>query len=490
MNIGKVLIEKSKLYPNKKAIIYKDKIYTYEQINNISNSIAKSLKELGINKGDSVAVILPNCVEFTFIYFAVMKVGAIFTPIDTRLGESETLSILNDCKTKLCFVYPKYNHTKIIKNFVRTIDISSENFNSMYNNLSENIETDFEEDETALYLHTSGTTSKPKIVELTYSNLNCFPIAMKDFLNNGSEIMGMVLPMSHISGPIILNELVAEACQMVIIDQMNPLTIFEEIHKHKITYFHAVPPIFNLMIKTNSTNYDLSSLRLIAMMGTSVPLLLMRQFKEKFPHTYVIQGYGLTETSPLITLIPLENSENKMHSIGKPVPGAEIKVVDEKGNFVVPDEIGELIVRGPMVMKGYLGNPELNREKIKNGFYYTGDLVKYDNENYYYHMGRRDDLIVLANGLKVYPAEIENVLLTNPKILEVTVVGVNSKKEMGNILSAFIVPVPGFNISEGEIRSFCREHLSNFKVPKQISFVDSIPKTSTGKIIKSQLVKQ
>ncbi|GAB6281277.1 MAG: hypothetical protein STSR0008_00160 [Ignavibacterium sp.] len=300
--------------------------------------------------------------------------------------------------------------------------------------------------------------------------------------------MGMVLPMSHISGPIMLNELVFEGCKMVIIDQINPITIFEEIHKHRITYFHAVPPIFNLMLKTNSTNYDLSSLRLIAMMGTSVPVALMKQFKEKFPNTYVIQGYGLTETSPLITLTPLENSENKMHSIGKPVPGAEIKVVDEEGNFLGPNEIGELIVKGPMVMKGYLGNSELNKDKVKNGFYYTGDLVKYDEENYYYYMGRRDDLIVLSNGLKVYPAEIENVLLTNPKVLEAAVVGVYSEKEMGNILAVFIVSVIGINISESEIRSFCSEHLATFKVPKQITFVDLIPKTSTGKVIKSELV--
>lgn len=488
MNPGKVLIEKSKLFPDKTAIIYKDKYYTYEQINNISNSIANSLRESGIKKGDSVAVILPNCIAFALIYFGVTKLGAIFTPIDIRLGETETLSILNDCKTKLCFVYPKYNHTKVIKDFVSTIDISSENFISMCKNLSDNIITEVEDNETALYLHTSGTTSKPKIVELTYSNLDCFPITLKGFLNGEKEIMGMVLPMSHISGPIVLNELVVEGCKMVIIDQINPITIFEEIHKHRITYFHAVPPIFNLMLKTNSTNYDLSSLRLIAMMGTSVPLSIMRQFKEKFPHTFVIQGYGLTETSPLITVTPLENSENKMHSIGKPVPDAEIKVVDEKGNFLGPNEIGELTVKGPMVMKGYLGNSEVNKEKIKNGFYYTGDLVKYDEENYYYYMGRRDDLIVLSNGLKVYLAEIENVLLTNVKVLEAAVVGVYSEKEMGNILAAFIVPVKGINISESEIRSFCGEHLATFKVPKQITFVDSIPKTSTGKVIKSELI--
>lgn len=170
MNPGKVLIEKSKLFPDKTAIIYKDKYYTYEQINNISNSIANSLRESGIKKGDSVAVILPNCIAFALIYFGVTKLGAIFTPIDIRLGETETLSILNDCKTKLCFVYPKYNHTKVIKDFVSTIDISSENFISMCKNLSDNIITEVEDNETALYLHTSGTTSKPKIVELTYSN--------------------------------------------------------------------------------------------------------------------------------------------------------------------------------------------------------------------------------------------------------------------------------------------------------------------------------
>jgi long-chain acyl-CoA synthetase len=296
------------------------------------------------------------------------------------------------------------------------------------------------------------------------------------------EILGIILPMSHISGPIILNLLLVNRCKLVIIDSINPVSLFENISRHRITYFHAVPPVFSLMLKSGfAERYDTSSLDLIAMMGTSVPVSLMNAFKNTFPHVVVLQGYGLTETSPLITLTRREDADRKRASIGTLVEGAEVKVIDENGEPVAPGEIGELIVKGPMVMKGYLGIPEHENERIKNGYFYTNDLVKFDSDNYFYHMGRRDDLVVLANGQNVYPAEIQNIIFSHPAVLDSEVIGEYSEKEQGNILHAFIVPAQKNLVNANEIRNLCQEKLGSIKRPKNVTIMDSLPKTSTGK---------
>ena len=485
MNVSIILSELASKKPKDTAIIFNNREFTYSETNSITNSLANHLLQIGVGRQDTIAVILPNCPEFAFIYYASSKIGAIFTPIDARLGENEINSILTDTKTKLCFIYPDFPLKDKLNPSVKTIDISGEEFQShvdkpiAYKDIISEINTE----DTALYLHTSGTTGRPKIVELTYSNLYCFPKAMKNcIMLREKEVIGIILPMSHISGPIILNLLIVEECKLVIIDSINPVSLFENISKHKITFFHAVPPVFSLMLKSGfADRYDTSSLDLIAMMGTSVPVSLMNAFKKAFPHVVVLQGYGLTETSPLLTLTKREDADQKRASIGFPVEDAEIQVIDEEGNPLGQNEIGELIVKGPMVMKGYLGSPDQNTERLKNGYFYTNDLVKYDSDNYFYHMGRRDDLVVLANGHNVFPAEIQNVIFSHPAILDSEVISMYSEKEQGNILHAFVVPAQKVQIQESEIRKLCTQQLGSFKTPKKVSILKSLPKTSTGK---------
>jgi len=302
-------------------------------------------------------------------------------------------------------VHESFPAEHALHSLTKTINIAEKKFEDFIHHPSQKnffIDTIENEKDTALYLHTSGTTSRPKIVELSYSNLDCFPKALQTIMDDKIEtVAGIVLPMSHISGPIMLNFTIATQCKLSIISQVNPESLFENIAKHKITFFHAVPPIFNLMLKYNlSEKYNISSLDVIAMMGTSVPASVMQAFKKTFPFVTVLQGYGLTETSPLITLTKRKDAIKKMNSMGCPVQDAEVKVVNEKDEPVGENEIGELIVKGPMVMKGYLNAPEENKKRFKNGFFYTNDLVKYDAENYFYHMGRRDDMVVLHNGKK------------------------------------------------------------------------------------------
>jgi long-chain acyl-CoA synthetase len=493
MYVAKLLSELAVRKASETAIIFNEQQFTYGKVNAIANSLAEHLRATGIARGDNIAVILPNCPEFAFAYFAAAKLGAIFSPVDTRLGDQEINSILRDTKAKLCFIFPDFTLKEKLLQSVHLIDIAGDEFQSLVNNPQgiPDIAADIKPEDTALYLHTSGTTGRPKIVELSYSNLNCFPEAMKDcIVLREKEVLGIILPMSHISGPIILNLLLVEKCKLVIIDSFNPLTLFENIAKHRISYFHAVPPVFSLMLKSGlAERYDTSSLDIIAMMGTSVPVSLMNAFKKAFPHILVLQGYGLTETSPLLTLTRREDADLKRASIGTLVEGADARVIDEDGNSLGEGEIGELIVNGPMIMKGYLDLPEENRERIKDGYFYTNDLVKYDSDGYYYHMGRRDDMVVLANGLNVYPAEVQNVIFSHPAVLDAAVIGVHSAKFQGNILHAFVVPAPQAPLSEVDIREQCMKQLGSTKTPKKITLMEALPKTSTGKTDNKELKK-
>jgi long-chain acyl-CoA synthetase len=224
------------------------------------------------------------------------------------------------------------------------------------------------------------------------------------------------------------------------------------------------------------------------MMGTSIPLDLLKNFKKAFPSVAVIQGYGLTETSPQITLVPLEYEQQKMGSIGSAVPHAEIKLVDEKGEEVPVSEVGELIVKGPMLMRGYYNDPEATRERIKDGWFYTGDLCRKDEDGFYYHLGRKDDMITVG-GLNVYPAEVEQVLREHPMIKEVGVVGIPDK-DRGESIKAAIVVKSGSQITKKEIISHCRPKLASFKIPKLVEFWDELPKSGTGKIARSKLIDQ
>jgi long-chain acyl-CoA synthetase len=222
------------------------------------------------------------------------------------------------------------------------------------------------------------------------------------------------------------------------------------------------------------------------MMGTSVPLPLLTIFKKTFPSVAVIQGYGLTETSPFITLLPLEYEQQKIGSIGVAVPRAEVKLVNEQGEEVPVKDVGELIVKGPMLMKGYHNNPDATRERIRDGWLYTGDLCRKDEDGFYYHLGRKDDMIIVG-GLNVYPAEVEQVLQAHPLLREVGVVGMPDK-DRGEIIKAAVVVKPGSEITKKEIIAYCKQRLATFKVPKIVELWDELPKSSTGKIARRLLL--
>ena len=218
------------------------------------------------------------------------------------------------------------------------------------------------------------------------------------------------------------------------------------------------------------------------MMGTSIPLPLLRAFQTAQPHIKVIQGFGLTETSPMITLVEPDKAETKVGSIGRPVPGVEVKIIDEQGKELDDNQPGEIITRGPHVMKGYFRRPDASAERIRNGWLYTGDVGKRSVDGYYYHLGRRDDMII-TGGLNVYPAEVENLIYTYPGVQEAIVFAVPDAKR-GQVIGAAVVPQSGASLVEKDLLNFLRANLANFKVPAKIVIRQSLPRTSSGKAVR------
>jgi long-chain acyl-CoA synthetase len=489
---AEVLDKTARRHPQKTAIIAKEEKLTFAVLNQRVHALAAHLQHEGVKIGDRVGVFLPNSTAIALSYYGTQKIGAVTVILDARLKGKELQGVLRDADLKLLVV-----HRQLLS---EVTDVFKEMEEIPLWVVGGDGERSFEQkltvpamaprcpsmnaDDDALILYTSGTTGEPKGVVLSYKNLAQYPRVMGEMgITDPSTVRGCILPMSHIVGPVVCNEVADKGYTLVIFDQINPVTLLEGIQKYRVSVFEAVPIVFQLILGVRDlSDYDTSSVKIAAMMGTTVPVPLLRAFKSAQPHIKVIQGYGLTETSPLITLVEPERAETLVGSIGRAVPGVEIKVIDDNGQEVPAGEAGELITRGPHVMKGYFRKAEATAARIRDAWLYTGDVGKREADGYYYHLGRADDMII-TGGLNVYPAEVENMIYTYAGVQETTVFPIPDHKR-GKVIGAAIVPRPGATIVEKEILTFLRANLANFKVPQKIVVRESLPRTSSGKVIR------
>ncbi len=489
---AEVLHRTAQKYPQKTAIIAKEEELTFAALNQRVHALAGHLRGAGVKLGDRVGVLLPNCMAIPLSYYATQKVGAVTVILDARLKGKELLGVLKDADLRLLIVHGRLlAEVQEVFKEMAAVPLwivggeSEESFEKRYAAPAAAAALPrLNADDDALILYTSGTTGEPKGVVLSYRNLAQYPMVMEDMgITDSSTIRGCILPMSHIVGPVVCNELAQRGYTLVIFNQLNPITLLEGIQKYRVNVFESVPIVIQLLLGVkNLMSYDTSSVKIAAMMGTSVPLPLLRAFQAAQPHIKVIQGYGLTETSPMITLVEPAKAEAKMGSIGRAVPAVEIKIVDEADKEVPVGEAGEIITRGPHVMKGYFRRPEVTAERIRGGWLYTGDVGKLEADGYYYHLGRRDDMII-TGGLNVYPAEVENMIYSFPGVQETIVFAIPDVKR-GQVIGAAVVPRPGSGVAEKELLAFLRANLANFKVPDRIVLRESLPRTSSGKTIR------
>ncbi len=499
MNVREYLERASKECGQKTAVVFGETRLTYADLLKRSTNIAAFLADRGVTKGTKVVAYLPNIPEFIDVYFAVLSRGAILVPLDFRLKPEEVAGIVKDCRPTYIISTTALGGGLAKDDFVKDIIfvdgrslVEGADYQKIVTGDARDLPpTAIDDEDEVLYLYTSGSTGRPKGVMLLARQLDLFP---KDFMETFPEItgpdlpFGVILPMSHVSGPILINYLLKIQTTMVIFPGWRPDVVWKTVEKERVVWFHGVPPIFQMLLADpNLDSYDLSCLKLLAMMGMSVPKTLLETYHRRLPHTATIQGYGLTETSPILTFLSIKDEKRKIGSVGLPVKDAEIKIVDENGKELPPDTAGDIIARGPMIMKGYYNRPEETARVIKDGWFWTGDLGLFDSEGYLYHMGRSKD-IVITGGLNVYPAEVENVLLRHPEVLEVAVIGAPDEKR-GEVLLAFVVKRDGVPVAERELVKHCREHLADFKVPREINFVDKIPLLGTGKVDKVGLRK-
>jgi long-chain acyl-CoA synthetase len=489
---AEVLAATAQRQPHKTAVITKEESIDFATLDARVRALAGQLQQEGVRRGDRVGVLLPNCTAIPLSYYATQRIGAVTVILDARLKGKELQGVLQDANLSLLITHRHLGpEIAAVLGAVPSIPLwvvrgeGDRSFEKKWATPStERSQPKRDPNDDAVILYTSGTTGDPKGVVLNHINLAQFPLCTAEaWKTNADSVWGCILPMSHIVGPILCNEIVDKGCTLVILDSFNPVTLLEAIQNHRITIFPGVPTLFQLLLGVPKLKeYDTQSLRVAGMMGASVPPSLLRAFKAAQPHVHVLQGYGLTETSPLITVMPLEEADAKMGSIGRAVDGIQIKIVNEKGEEVPVGQTGEIITRGPHVMKGYFRKPEATVERIRDGWLFTGDIGQRDADGYYYHLGRGDDMII-TGGLNVYPAEVENMIYTDPKVQEAIVFAIPDAKR-GVAIGAAVVPRPGETIREKDLLARLRGNLANFKVPQKIVVRESLPRTTSGKLIR------
>ena len=489
---AELLDQAAREHPNKTAIIDKEEELSFSVLNGRVHALAGHLQSEGIKQSERVGVLLPNCAAIPLIYFASQKIGAVSVLLDARLRGKELQDVLRDADLKLLVIHQQLiSEVAPVLKELTPLPVwivqgrGEEAFEYRYVAPPQSaLLPQLNAEDDALILYTSGTTGEPKGVVLSYRNLAQYPRVMTQMgITDPSTIRGCILPMSHIVGPLVCNEVADKGFTLVIFDQINPVTLLDGIQRHRISVFEGVPIVFQLLLGVRDlSSYDTRSVKIAAMMGTSVPLPLLRAFHSAQPHIAVIQGYGLTETSPMITLVEPEKAEAKMGSIGRAVPGVEVKIIDKSGREMPLNEPGEIITKGPHVMKGYFRKPDATAARIRDGWLYTGDVGKRDADGYFVHLGRLDDMII-TSGLNVYPAEVENLIYSFPNVQETIVFAIPDSKR-GQVIGAAVVPRPGKMVFTKELLSFLRSNLANFKVPQKIAIRESLPRTSSGKLIR------
>jgi len=506
MNIAWWVQRWAELHPDKPAIIFEEQTISYADLCRRADRTSCWLQSMGIEKGDRVAVMLNNCPEFIDLYLACSRLGAIFVPINFRITALELKYFIKNCRPRL-FIYGD-NFTSIVNSLnldnylppIVTSVVGDKNCdNNIFNFYNETIKFDgkrafltrslgpADPEEPQVIMYTSGTTGKPKGAVLSHRKtfFNCLNADIF-FELHFSDIMLIFLPLFHSGGLFIqAAPIFYKGATIVLHRKFDPLKIYKDIEKYSITKFLAVPTVYRELLKVApEKRTDISSLKVCAGGGEKLTEDLIEKCSEA--GLAFRQIMGQTETS--ILLWASENDPlKKPGTVGRPVFHAEVSIMDERGRFAKPGEIGEIVVRGSIMMKEYWQDPVKTEETIKNGFLHTGDLARMDEDGFFYLAGRAGDMYI-SGGENVYPAEVEMILKTHPDIEEVAVVGVPDEK-WGETGHAFVIKKPESALNDIDVIAICKGKLSKYKWPRKVTFKNQFPLTSLGKVKKNGLIE-
>lgn len=510
LNLGSLLSNSTRQFSSETALIYESDRYSYEQLDSCVRKFAADLKEAGIERGDKVAIMLPNVPEFTIAYFGILYAGAVVVSLNILLSADELSYQLGNSEAKAFIVHADFSENGLngfkrcdtcsILYFVEGNDAGEvpSNARSVADVLKRTDHADLCQtmpDDTAVILYTSGTTGKPKGAELTHSNLyfNAQYSSERMFSLWPDEINVMqpgfvglgALPMYHIFGQVVIQSaLLMGGGSFVCMKRFSAEAAVAAIEKEKVTFLPGVPTMFFAILHdTTSDSVNLSSLKYCVSGGAPMPVDVKESFKEKFGVT-IQEGYGLTETSPLAT-VQWPNETDKCGTAGQPISGIEVKIFDKKDQEMPQGERGEIVIRGHNVMKGYYRNPEATAEALRNGWFHSGDIGYIDEDGDVFIVDREKDMI-LRGGYNVYPREVEEVLYKHPAIMEAAVIGIPDER-YGEEVKAVVSLKPDQVASPEEIKAYCKKHLAAYKYPRHIEIIDSLPKGPTGKLLKRVL---
>jgi len=526
------LEESTKKFPDKPCTIFKGAEISYRKMSQITDELAAALVDLGLKKGDRVGILIPNTPQFVMAYFAVLKAGGIVVATNPQYSGREIIHQANDSGMELVFLMS--NYYELVKSIqkdtgikqiictniketlppllsilftlakekkggfrvtLRDNDIWLPDLMDKYQG-SERPVVDVGPEDTAIFQYSGGTTGTPKAAIGLHRNLVANTIQMLYWIRTavmGEEVVMMAIPLYHVYGMVAgMNYGLAAGATLVMVPDPRDLKdLLSNIQKYKTSIFPALPALYNAINNNpdvKAGKYDLSAIK--ACISGSAPL--MRETKETFEKLtggMLFEGYGLSET-PTATHCNPNLGENRTGSIGLPFPDVDARIIDLDDGVTVlaPGEIGELVMKAPQVFKGYYNMPTETRNALRDGWLYTGDIARMDEQGYFYIVDRKKELIK-PSGFQVWPREVEEVLQDHPAIQDVGVAGVPDPKR-GETVKAWIVLNEGARLDQAELKEWCLERIAKYKIPTEIEFRDELPKTHVGKLLRRELVRE
>lgn len=527
-----LLADSARKYPNTPCTIFKGAEITYREMDELTDRLAAGLAELGIKKGDRVGLFMPNTPQFVTAYFAILKLGGVVVAINPLYTANEIEHQVKDAGIEVMLVMSNfYNTIKAVqpKTSIRTVvvtnlkealppvlaflfsltkekkggfrvelaqgDVWMQDLISRHSAV-DRPKVDVTTDDTALFQYSGGTTGISKGAIAMHRNLVANALQIRSWMVNaqeGKEIVLMAIPLFHVYGMVagMLFAIRTGASMVMVPNPRDLKDVLTNIQKYKATIFPGVPTLYNAINNHPDVlagKYQLNTIK--ACISGSAPL--MRDTKEKFEGLtggVVFEGYGLSEAPTATHCNPLLG-ENRTGSIGIPLPDVDARIIslDDEVSTLDVGEIGELVVRGPQVFKGYHNMPTESENALRDGWLHTGDIARMDEDGYFYIVDRKKELIK-PGGYQVWPREVEEVIASHPKVMDVGVAGIPDPYR-GETVKAWVVVKPGENLTEQEVRDFCKERLAVFKVPTHVEFRSELPKTTVGKILRRELVRQ